>query len=167
MSQANPYYSDLIQRFGAITFENITAENDLFVERDLTVDGSFGLGGNLDASGSAALDGSLGLGGNLGVDGDAAVDGSLGLVGNLDVSGDVVVDGSFTVAGGMLVLDTLTAGGNVDMSGFRVVNMLDPVYLSDAATKSYVDEAVGGTGTGAITYIAPTDTTVVDSSPWT
>jgi hypothetical protein len=176
----NPYYSDLIQRFGVATFQNITAQQDASVERNLAVDGnfslggsmdvsggalfrsdlevsgdaavdgSFGLGGNLDVSGDAAVDGSFSLGGNLEVSGDAAVDGSFSLGGNLEVSGDAAVDGSFTVAGGVYVMGALTAGGELDMSGFRVIGMADPSGASDAVTKNYVDSVVGGAETGIV-----------------
>ena len=66
----------------------------------------------------------------------------------------IVGTGAFTAAVTPFILalnahavsDLGTALANVDMGGFGIVNVLDPVNPQDAATKNYVDVAIGGMG---------------------
>lgn len=61
--------------------------------------------------------------------------------GNLTVGGDTEVKGKLTVAKGVTVSEsfTVTPGSTIDMGGNRIQNVADPIALTDAATKGYVD----------------------------
>ncbi len=62
-------------------------------------------------------------------------------LGSLEVVNDAEVKGSLTVANGATVSKsfTVTPGSTVDMGGNRVENVGDPIALTDAANKGYVD----------------------------
>jgi hypothetical protein len=54
----------------------------------------------------------------------------------------------------VLVADDVEIGSNLDMNGYRIVNLGAPTAATDAATKAYVDSiAVSGTPAGANTNI--------------
>ena len=71
---------------------------------------------------------------------------------NASVGGDLTVTGTTSttsiVNSGNITTATLTTtgnatiGGNLDMTGGRISNLADPIALSDAATKGYVDSGL-------------------------
>lgn len=67
-------------------------------------------------------------------------------------SGDVSISTGSVVSGNrgfinlnakVVTNDTVSIGGAMDMNGFKIADVLDPVAAQDAATKNYVDTAVG------------------------
>jgi hypothetical protein len=63
---------------------------------------------------------------------------------------------TFSLSPTLILPGTMQAGGDVDMDGNLISNVLDPVSAQDAATKAYVDAVAGG---GLIGWTNVTGTT--------
>lgn len=85
------------------------------------------------------------------------VEGNFVIKGNYDVSTDFITISANTIASSVtnanLRLNT-TGTGSIDVSSKKIINVAEPVSSSDAATKNYVDNAVGTTPTKNVMYVS-------------
>lgn len=72
------------------------------------------------------------------------VDSVVGTANQIDVDNTDPQNPILSLSSTLVLPGTMEAGGNVDLSGFLINNLLDPVSAQDAATKAYVDSISAG-----------------------
>jgi hypothetical protein len=79
-----------------------------------------------------------------------------GTANQIDVDSSDPTEPVVSISPTLILPGTMQAGGDVDMDGNLISNVLDPVSAQDAATKAYVDAVAGG---GLIGWTNVTGTT--------
>lgn len=87
--------------------------------------------------------------------------------GYVKITGDTM-SGPLTINDYLYVADFAVVDGYLSMNNNFIHNVLNPVLPQDAATKAYVDAAVGGVGGGTVTSVGLSSSTLnVSGSPIT
>ncbi len=104
----------------------------------LTTTGAANIGTTLNVSGTSTM----------------AVINATTITGSGTVTGANLTTAGATTTGTLSVTSTASIGGILNMTTHRITNVVDPASPQDAATKAYVDAAVGG-GSGTTPVINP------------
>lgn len=125
-----------------------TTEPDL-VYIGLSSTGAFAVDGDNNISGTPwfAVTPTLGTFlGALTTGGAITAGGTVAATGNVTATGSMTTGTTLTVGTNLTVNGTATINGLVTLSNDRITGLATPSLANDAATKAYVDTAVGGAG---------------------
>ena len=122
---------------GISTFiDFVIIQDDLFIRNDTWIFGSLYVDSNATVDSLTVTNGST-------LSGGATINGLLNVVGDASVNNDLFINGDTTINGITTINElTISGGGNIDMSGNRIINLEGPLNPQDAATREYVDTVV-------------------------